>query len=90
MDQIWLHYNIKWRNGNIKIVKSLEEPDLLPGGARKPIKNETKEQKDAFLDELLGILATTFLRNMLTDKAKKPGWEVTRAGEGTIRAAQDF
>ena len=39
---------------------------------------------------LLGVLAATVIENMLTRKAKIPGWRVIREGEGIIRAVQDF
>ena len=38
----------------MKIVKSLEESDLLKTGVSKIIKNEIKEQKGGFLGMLLG------------------------------------
>ena len=75
----------------MKTVKSLEEPGLLVEGTSGKIKNETKEQKGGFLlGTLLGTLAAILLGNMFVDKAKIPGWEVTRAGEGAIRASQNF
>ena len=39
----------------MKIVKSLEESDLLKTGVSKIIKNEIKEQKGGFLGMLLGV-----------------------------------
>ena len=68
----------------IKIVKSLEESGLLIKGISERIKNETKEQKGEFLPMLLGTLAAGLLGSALTGKG------VIRAGEGTIRAGQDF
>ena len=67
----------------------------------KTIKNEAKEQKDVFLGILLGTLGASLLVNLLIGKGVKrsntPGWGVirggegrTRAGKGTLRAAQDF
>ena len=40
----------------MKIIKSLEESDLLIKGISKTIKNEGKEQKGGFLRMLLGTL----------------------------------
>ena len=77
----------------MKIVKSLEESGLLIKGVSKTIKNEAKEQKRGFLGMLLGPLGTSLLGNLLTGKgaiAASQGQSTTRAGEGTIRAGQDF
>ena len=71
-------------NDIMKIIKSLEESGLLIKGISEAIKNEAKEQKDGFLSMLLGTLGATFLENLLTFKS------TIRAGEGTIRAGQDF
>ena len=68
----------------MKIVKSLEELDLLIKCVRETIKNESKEQKDRFLDMLLGTLAASLFRSSLADKG------VLRAGNGKIRAGQNF
>ena len=48
------------------------------------VKNEAKEEKGGFLRTLLGTWGTSLLGNMLAGKG------VIRAGEGTIRARQDF
>ena len=68
----------------MKIVKSLEESGLLVKDVSEIIKNEAKEQKGGFLGMLLGTLGASLLGNLLTGKAK------IRAGEGAIRAGQDF
>ena len=68
-------------NEELKIVKSLEESRLL---IKEAIKNEGKEQKRGFLSMLLGALGASLLGNLLTSK------NTIRAGEGTIRADQDF
>ena len=68
----------------IKIVKLLEESRLLVKGISETTKNETKEQKGAFLPMLLGTLAASILGNAITGKG------VIRAGEGTTRVGQDF
>ena len=68
----------------MKIVKSLEESGLLIKGFSETIKNEAKKQKGGFLSMLLGKLAASILGSALT------GREVIRAGEGTIRADENF
>ena len=68
----------------MKIVKSLEESDSLIKGVSKTIKNEAKEQKQGFLGILLGTLGASLLRYLLTGKG------TITAGEGTIKACQDF
>ena len=68
----------------MKIVKSLEESGLLVKGISETIKNETKEQKGGFLPMRLGTLAASILRSELRGRG------VIRAGDGTIRAGQDF
>ena len=68
----------------MKIVKSLEESGLLIKGVSETIKNEAKEQKGGFLPMLLGTLAASILANALA------GRRVIRAGEGTIRAGENF
>ena len=68
----------------MKIVKSLEEAGSLIKGISETIKNETKEQKGGFLPKLLGTLAASMLGSALT------GREVITAGEGTIRAGENF
>ena len=47
----------------LKILKSLEESQLLIQRISETIKNETKEQKGRFLSMLLGTLATSVLGN---------------------------
>ena len=71
-------------NDIMKIVKSLEESDLLIKRISKKIKNEAKEQKGGFLGILLDTLGASLLENLLTVKG------TIRAGEATIRAGQDF
>ena len=70
----------------MKIVKSLEESNLLMKDVSEVIKNR-------ILNKLLGTLGPSLLANLSTGKevkAKTPGWEVIRADEGTTRAGQDF
>ena len=64
-------------NDIMKIVKFLEESDLIIKDVRKKIKNEAKEQKDGFLRVLLGILSASLLGDVST-------------GKSTIRGNQAF
>ena len=68
----------------IKIVKSLQQWGLLIKGVRKTTENEAKKQKGWFPGMLLGTLGDSLLGNLLTGKS------TNRAGEGTVRAGQDF
>ena len=71
-------------NGIMIIIKSLKENDLLIKGVSETIKNEAKEQKGGFLSIFLGTLGASFLGNLLARKG------TNTAGQGTIRAGQDF
>ena len=68
----------------MKIVESLEEFDLLIKCVSETTKNDANEQKSGFLSMLLGTLGASLLENLLSSK------EVIKAGDGTIRAYQDF
>ena len=70
----------------MKIVKSLEESELLIKGFSETFKNEAKEQKGEFLGMLFGPLGASLLGNLLTSQGK----DTIREGEGTIRAGHDF
>ena len=65
----------------MKIVKSLEESGFLIKGVSETVKNEAKEQKGEFLEILLGVSS---LGNLLTERG------VIRAGEGTVKAGENF
>ena len=67
----------------MKIIKSLEETQLLIQGISEAIKNETKEQKGWLLGMLLGTLGASLLRNLLTGRV------LIRAGEETIRTGEN-
>ena len=84
-------------NDIMKIVKSLEGSGLLIKAVSETIQNEAKEQKGGFLGMLLGTLGGSLLGNMLAGKGVnlpkssnilRQG--IMRAGEGKIRADQDF
>ena len=57
-------------NDIMKIVKSLEESDLLIKSVSKTIENKAKEQKGRFLGMLLDSLGTSVLANLLQGKDK--------------------
>ena len=77
------------KNDIMKIVKSLEEPDLSIKDVRKTIKNEASKQKGRFLGMLLGRLGANLLGNFLTVKGvMRTGKGAIRAGEGVIATSQ--
>ena len=69
----------------MKIVKSLEESVLVIKGASETIQNEATEQKGGFIGILLSTLASSLLGSALA-----AGRGVVRAGEGSIKAVQNF
>ena len=76
-------------NHIIKIVKSLEDSDLLLKGVTETVQNEVKEHKGGFLSMLLGTLGASLLGNLLTGKGiyrAGKGKGVLKAGEGIVRA----
>ena len=52
----------------MKIVKSLQESDLLIKVVTKATENETKKKRGGFLGILLGTLGASLLGNMLESK----------------------
>ena len=50
----------------MKIIKALEEHDILLKGISQTIENETKGQKGGYLSMLLGTLLAPLLGNLLT------------------------
>ena len=76
----------------VKIVKYLEESDLLVEGGSKTIKSQGREQNFK-ISMLLGTSSAALLGNLLKCervKAKIVVLEVIRAGERMIRAGQNF
>ena len=71
----------------IKIVKSLEDSELLLKGVTESVQNEVKEQKGGFLSMLLGTLGASLLGNLFTGINKK-GKGIIKAGDGIIRAGE--
>ena len=68
----------------LKIVKSLEDSNVLLKGVSETIQHEAKEQRGGFLSMLLGTLGASLLSDVLSKGLSGKG--VIRAGEGTIRA----
>ena len=68
----------------MKRVKSLEESGLLIKDVSQTIENKAKEQRGGFLNMFWGTLGASLLGNLSTGKG------TIRAGEGAIRADQDF
>ena len=66
-------------NDIMKIIKSLEDSDILLKGVTETIKNETKKQKGGFLSMLLGNLGASLLGNLLSGKG------FLRAVEGILK-----
>ena len=63
----------------IKIIKELENSDILLKGVSKTIENQIKEQRGGFLSMLLGTLGASLLGNLLRGKG------IMRAGDGIVR-----
>ena len=61
----------------MKIIKEVENSDILLKGVSKTIENEIKEQRGGFLSMLLGTLGASLSGNLLTS-----GKGIMRAGEG--------
>ena len=68
----------------LKIVKSLEDSNVLFKGVSETIQHEAKEQRGGFLSMLLGTLGASLLGDILSKGLSGKG--VIRAGEGTVRA----
>ena len=65
----------------IKIVKSLEDSDLLLKGVNETVENEGREQKGEFLNMSLGTLGASLQGNILAGKG------INRTGERVIRVS---
>ena len=68
----------------LKIVKSLEDSEVLLKGVSETIQHKAKEHRGGFLSMLLGTLGTSLLGDILSKGLSGKG--VIRAGEGTTRA----
>ena len=79
-------------NDIMKIVEALEDFNIILKGVTKTITNETKEQKEEFLNILLGTLGASLLGNLLirkgivrTGSGNKKG-KRNKKGKGIVRA----
>ena len=79
-------------NDIMKIVEALEDFNIILKGVTKTITNETKEQKEEFLNMLLGTLGASLLGNLLirkgivrTGSGNKKG-KRNKKGKGIVRA----
>ena len=68
----------------LKIVKSLEDSEVLLKRVSETIQNEAKEQRGGFLSMLLGTLGASLLGDILSKGLSGKG--VIRSGEGAFRA----
>ena len=68
----------------LKILKSLEDSNVLLKGVSETIQHEAKEKRGGILSMLLGTLGASLLGDVLSKGLSGKG--VIRAGEGTIRA----
>ena len=68
----------------MKIIKSLEDSELLIKGVTQTIENETKLQRGGLLGMLVGKKTELLLGNMFSGKG------VIRAGNGVTRTGQGF
>ena len=71
-------------NDIMKKVKSLEESGLLIKDVSETLKKWDSKHNGWFFSKLLGALAASLLENLW------PGKDTIRAGEGMIRADQNF
>ena len=70
--------------GIMKIVSSVEDSHFLIKGVTQATENRTKQQRSRFLSMLLSGIGARSCSNMLASKC------VIRAGDGVIRARQEF
>ena len=74
--------------GNLEMVKSLEDSGVLLKGLPETIHNDVSEEKGSFLSMLLGTLGTSLLGDLLTKKLSDNG--VIRAGHGSRSSETKF
>ena len=73
-------------NDILKVVKALEDSNILLKGVTKTVKNETKEQKGGVLGMLLRTLEDSLLGNMLAGKGIVRAGYGNKKGNGIVRA----
>ena len=70
----------------LKLVKSLEDSNVLLKGVRETIQHEAKEQRGGFLSMLFGTLGASLLGDILSKGLSGKCVKEQLSGEGTIRA----
>ena len=70
----------------MKIVKVLEDSNILFKGVTETIIKETKEQKGGFLSMFLGSLEACLLGNMLVGTAIVRAGSGNKKGKGIVKA----
>ena len=70
----------------MKIIKILENHNILPKGITKTAKNEVKSQRGGFLRMLLGGLASSLLGGILSKGLFGSGMYREGEGKGIVRA----
>ena len=73
-------------NDIIKIVRALEDSDVLLKGVTKTIESKTKEHKGGFLSMSLGTLGASLLGILLTGKGIERADSGNNKGKGIKRA----
>ena len=71
-------------NDIIKILKSLEDLDVLIDGVAEPVQHKTKKQESGFLGVLLAPLAVEIVGPVISSVVKSiiGGRRIRRAGRG--------
>ena len=72
-------------NDIMKIAQALEDSNILLKGVTKTIKNEAKEEKQAFLSMLVGTSGASLLGNMLAGKGIVRAGSGNKKGKGIVR-----
>ena len=75
----------KEMNDIMKIAQALEDSNILLKGVTKTIKNEAKEEKQAFLSMLVGTSGASLLGNMLAGKGIVRAGSGNKKGKGIVR-----
>ena len=70
----------------MEIVQALEDSNILFNGVAETIKNETKEQKEGFLETLVGTLGSILLGNLLSGKGIVRAGSENKKWKGIVRA----
>ena len=73
-------------NDIMKIVKALEDSNILLKRVTKKMKSEPKKQKWGFLSMLLGTLGASLLGNLLVGKGIVRADSGNKKGKGIVRA----